>query len=109
MYQSDIRVDGIGQGNTFNEMYQRFGRPQQVLDVGIGVWVSYYYEDYQNKEHEKSYLIIFKNDNRAKKSQDGRDRRDTKQYDTSGRCFRNGRIISRTFKFKKEEEIMKQM
>ena len=49
--QSDIRVDGIGRGNTFNEMYEKFGIPESVYDDGsIGMSIIYYHE---NKEENK--------------------------------------------------------
>ena len=58
--QSDIRVDGIGRGNTFNEMYEKFGIPYEVDDRGmLGVFVTYYYK---NKEEDKAYIIQFLND-----------------------------------------------
>lgn len=73
LHQSDIRVDGIGRGNTFNEMYQKFGKPYKVYDMeSIGVWVSYSYEGYQNKEHKNSYIVTFKNDKTAKNPKTGK-------------------------------------
>ena len=58
--QSDIRVDGIGRGNTFNEMYEKFGIPYEVADIeSLGVCVTYYYE---NRKEDKAYIIRFMND-----------------------------------------------
>lgn len=55
--QSDIRVDGIGRGNTFNEMYEKFGIPYEVWNV-TGRSIEYYYED---KEQDRLYIILFSN------------------------------------------------
>lgn len=55
--QSDIRVDGIGRGNTFNEMYEKFGIPYGVWNI-TGRSIEYYYED---KEQDRLYIIHFSN------------------------------------------------
>ena len=69
--QSDIRVDGIGRGNTFNEMYEKFGIPESVYDDGsIGMRIIYYYE---NKEENKSYIIMFINNQSMKNPKSGKE------------------------------------
>ena len=69
--QSDIRVDGIGRGNTFNEMYEKFGIPESVYDDGsIGMRIIYYYE---NKEENKSYIIMFINNQSMKNPKSGQE------------------------------------
>ena len=53
-------MDGIGRGNTFNEMYEKFGIPYEVDDrSSLGVCVTYYYE---NEKEDKAYIIRFEND-----------------------------------------------
>ena len=71
LYQSDIRVDGIGRGNTFNEMYEKFSIPYEVDDRGtLGVCVTYYYK---NKEEDKAYIIQFLNDDLLMNSKSGKE------------------------------------
>ena len=71
LYQSDIRVDGIGRGNTFNEMYEKFSIPYEVDDRGtLGVCVTYYYK---NKEEDKAYIIQFLNDDLLKNPKSGKE------------------------------------
>lgn len=42
---ADIRVEGIGVGNTFNEMYEKFGTPHAIYVSEDEITVCYAYED----------------------------------------------------------------
>ena len=52
---ADIRVDGIGVGNTFNEMYEKFGTTYAIYVSDDKIEVDYTYED----KSGNYYSILF--------------------------------------------------
>jgi hypothetical protein len=64
--EKDLKVDGIGVGSTFNEMYEKFGNPGMIIPVkdGLndGVIAMYGYAD---KDKGKTYVIMFEHTNKV--------------------------------------------
>ncbi len=54
----DIRVDGIGTGSTFNEVYEKFGKPCSISTYSLGYNVIEV--DYSFESDEESYVVIFR-------------------------------------------------
>lgn len=59
--EKDLKVDGIGVGSTFNEMYEKFGNPGMIIPVkdGLndGVIAMYGYADIRIKERHMSLCL----------------------------------------------------
>lgn len=62
MYKSDIRVNGIGRGNTFNEMYEIFGIPSVVDYTEYSRSVRYIYTAKGRDGKAVFYRIEFERD-----------------------------------------------
>lgn len=64
--EKDLKVDGIGVGSTFNEMYAKFGNPGMVIPVkdGLNDGVIAMY-GCANKDKSKAYLIMFEHTNKV--------------------------------------------
>ena len=64
--EKDLKVDGIGVGSTFNEMYAKFGNPGMIIPVrdslNDGVIAMY---NCANKDKSKAYLIMFEHTNKV--------------------------------------------
>lgn len=64
--EKDLKVDGIGVGSTFNEMYEKFGNPGMIIPVkdGLndGVIAMYGFAD---KDKGKTYVIMFEHTNKV--------------------------------------------
>ena len=64
--EKDLKVDGIGVGSTFNEMYEKFGNPGMIIPIkdGLndGVIAMYGYAD---KDKGKTYVIMFEHTNKV--------------------------------------------
>ena len=54
----ELKVDGIGVGNTFNEMYEKFGKPNIISSSENGEITTVVYSDMDNKKNH--YVIAFK-------------------------------------------------
>jgi len=54
----ELKVDGIGVGNTFNEMYEKFGKPNIISSSENGEITTVVYSDMDNKKN--NYVIAFK-------------------------------------------------
>lgn len=54
----ELKVDGIGVGNTFNEMYEKFGKPNIISSSKNGEITTVIYSDMDNKKN--NYVIAFK-------------------------------------------------
>ena len=57
---ADIRVEGIGVGNTFNEMYEKFGTPHSIYVSEDEIEVDYAYKD----KSGNYYSIQFNHNNK---------------------------------------------
>ena len=55
----ELKVDGIGVGNTFNEMYEKFGKPNIISESKDKDIITVVYSDMDNKKN--NYVIAFKN------------------------------------------------
>ena len=55
----DIRIDGIGIGNTFNEMYKKFGKPS-FIEQGQIIVINYTFSD----NIGNSYYVAFTHSNK---------------------------------------------
>ena len=64
--EKDLKVDGIGVGSTFNEMYAKFGNPGMIIPVrdGLNDGVIAMYSC-ANKDKSKVYLIMFEHTNKV--------------------------------------------
>ena len=64
--EKDLKVDGIGVGSTFNEMYAKFGNPGMIIPVrdGLNDGVIAMY-NCANKDKSKAYLIMFEHTNKV--------------------------------------------
>ena len=62
--EKDLKVDGIGVGSTFNEMYAKFGNPGMIIPVrdGLNDGVIAMY-GCTNKDKSKTYVIMFEHTN----------------------------------------------
>lgn len=54
----EIKVDDIGVGNTFNEMYEKFGKPNIISANEDNSIVTVVYSDMDSKKN--NYVISFK-------------------------------------------------
>ena len=54
----ELKVDDIGIGSTFNEMYEKFGKPNIVTRSEDGKDITVVYSDIDNKDN--NYVIAFK-------------------------------------------------
>lgn len=54
----DIRIDGIGIGSTFNEVYEKFGKPRSISTYSLGYNFTEVY--YSFETDEKSYVVTFR-------------------------------------------------
>jgi len=54
----ELKVDGIGVGNTFNEMYEKFGKPNIISESKDKEIITVVYSDMDNKKN--NYVIAFK-------------------------------------------------
>ena len=54
----ELKVDGIGVGNTFNEMYEKFGKPNIISSSENGEITTVVYSDMDDKKN--NYVIAFK-------------------------------------------------
>ena len=54
----ELKVDGIGVGNTFNEMYEKFGKPNIINESKDKEIITVVYSDMDNKKN--NYVIAFK-------------------------------------------------
>lgn len=54
----ELKVDGIGVGNTFNEMYEKFGKPNIITVSEDKKDITVIYSDMDNKKN--NYVIAFK-------------------------------------------------
>ncbi|EFM40082.1 hypothetical protein HMPREF0379_0125 [[Eubacterium] yurii subsp. margaretiae ATCC 43715] len=64
--EKDLKVDGIGVGSTFNEMYAKFGNPGMIIPVrdGLNDGVIAMY-GCTNKDKSKTYVIMFEHTNKV--------------------------------------------
>ena len=64
--EKDLKVDGIGVGSTFNEMYAKFENPGMIIPVrdGLNDGVIAMY-NCANKDKSKAYLIMFEHTNKV--------------------------------------------